>query len=261
MKLQADYLPVHITTYCTLKCRDCGNGIPRFQPPRHSDKGVIIETLKSLFSIFEFTTELRLAGGEAFLHPDICEIALEARKYRSQFERLVIATNATYVPKDEVLRTLSGLDCNFIVNVDDYGALSKKLNELLAALKNYGVKYIMHSYNDDEQYCGGWIDFGMDFSYRNYSPEQLRRTFDVCRKNYYIFDGRMYGCCPASAAYELGLFQPEPHAVVDIIPMGRMLSDIVPDILKLKETPCTVCRYCNGFDVENGKRVKAAVQF
>jgi hypothetical protein len=76
---------------------------------------------------------------------------------------------------------------------------------------------------------------------------------------HYIFDGRMYGCCPASAAYELGLFQPEPHDIVDII-RGGGVPGVVSAILRLKEKPYAACRYCNGFDVENGKRIKAAIQ-
>jgi hypothetical protein len=258
MKLRADYLPVHITTYCTLKCKDCANGIPRFRPQRHSDTGIIKRTLKKIFEVFEHTNELRLAGGEAFLHPDICEIMIDAAKYHGRFKRMVIATNATYLPKQRILETCAELDCGFVVNIDDYGKLSPKLNELLDALNLYNIAYVLHPYNDAEQYCGGWIDCGMDFTDKNYSDEELHRTFDVCRKNYYIFDGRMYGCCPASAAYELGLFRAGDGELVDLLTGGG--NNVIRSILRLKEKPYAVCRCCNGFDVENGKRIKAAVQ-
>jgi hypothetical protein len=213
-----------------------------------------------LFHIFTHTTELRLAGGEAFLHPDIGEIIAEAEKYSAQFERLVIATNATYVPKKFVLETIQNTNCNIIINVDDYGRLSKKLNELLTEFINRGIKYVIHHYNDEEQYCGGWIDLGMDFTYKNYSSEMLARTFDICRKNLYVFDGKMYGCCPASAAYELGILQPNENDVVDLL--GNLDETTIREKIDKLRThlPYFVCQYCNGYDVLNGKRIKAAEQ-
>ena len=258
--MTADYIPLHITSVCTLRCRHCGNGFPKYKPQRHSEKQIIISTLEKVFSIFNNVTELRIAGAEALLHPDIGEIMAEAAKYSKQFERMVVVTNGTYVPRASVLSAIAGLQCNAIVYVNDYGKLSVKLEEVLEGLRNYGIKADLRHYNDEKQYYGGWIDLGIDeFSKKNYPPKKLTEVFRVCRKNYYVFDGRTYGCCPASALYETGFLPPPSSDYVDML-SEKTVEEKRAVIAKLFDRPYLACGYCNGYDVENGKRIKAAEQ-
>jgi hypothetical protein len=220
---------------------------------------MILNTMKIIFDIFEHINELRIAGGEAFLHPDIVEILLETEKYKRQYERVVVATNGTYVPSINILEAISSFNDDFRVNVDDYGSISKALDAAMNAFDKYNIQTDLRHYNESEQYCGGWIDLGMDFAHKGYTANQLHRTFDACRKNYYIFDGRMYGCCPASAAYELQIQSPPSCDFVDIfenIPAEHLI-DKVADLFN---KPYLICEYCNGYIVDSGKRIKAAQQ-
>jgi hypothetical protein len=254
-------MAMQTTTRCTLSCKYCSCSYPRFKPPRDSELAVIAASLEKVFRILEHVSEFRIAGAEAFLHPDINAIISEVANYKAQFDFINIVTNGTYIPKMQTLSHLAGQDCKTLVRIDNYGELSSKLKELVSALENHGIDHEIRDNYDHNLYCDGWIDFGTEYAYKAYSPEFLSEMFYVCNNRIcpIVWDGIWYACSFCASGHLLGKIPIAKRDCVDL------LSDTPIDEMKkiveaFPDAPYVGCEYCNGFDVENSPRIPAAEQ-
>lgn len=217
-KLVCNYLSVHTTTACTLRCAKCAMRIPMFRSPMLADLEKTLSALDKVFSIYDFVQELRFAGGEAFLYPDL-ELMMETvSKYQNRFQYAIIATNGTYIPQKSILETMKRLPYPMIVRVDNYGAVSNKATELMEILHSSGIEAEERIYSGEGQAFGGWVDFG-DCSDRHYTPEELKSVFSRCRypeNGTYLINDKLTSCCHATMCYLSGE-----------IPMAKNAKDII----------------------------------
>lgn len=255
------FMAIHITTQCTLNCKLCAVSYPKFQPPRHSDTGVIVASLEKVFQILDSTEELRIAGAEAFLHPYIDEIIKEAAKYKEQFEFINIVTNGTYIPKAKTLETIAKQNCKIVVRIDNYGELSKCFNELTAQLEKYEIAYEVRDNYGDNLFCNGWIDFGTEYEYKGYSDEQLGEIFERCNNRIcpIVWDGVWYACSFYSSGHLLGKIPMNKRDYVNLL-SGISIDEMKQIVEEFPREPYLGCQYCNGFDVERSERLPAAEQ-
>lgn len=259
-KLHTSIAVFWINTCCTLKCKNCITLTPYHQKPMNIPKEIIFRDIDNFFKIYEWADHFDIEGGESLLHPDLAEIIEKALEYRNCYKRIHILTNGTLLPSDKLLKLACDNQIFFIV--DDYGKeLSVKKQELCELLEHWKVPYRVDTYCGEEQYCGGWIDFG-DMSKKNYSLEEEQKVFLNCRAAYsrafYVKNGALYFC-------------PVQGANISHIPLmeGEYVRLSDPDIPldeKIKTAslfgtkPIAACSYCKGFDAEHGKRIKAAEQ-
>jgi hypothetical protein len=223
------------------------------------DKTIL--SLEKVFKIYDSVTELRFTGAESFLYPHICEMMEGVSKYKNQFTYAIAITNGTYIPSREILDTMKNLDYNFMVRVDNYGALSKKHDELLKILASEGVTTDDRNYHDEDQAYGGWVDFG-DFDYKNYSKAELNNLYSSCRIPHdcvILKDDKLTNCCYATVADWLGVIPLLSREVIEL--NGKQtVSQMREAILSWRSSPLNACQYCNGFSVLNSKRIPAAEQ-
>ena len=251
-----------ITSVCTLNCKHCCNSIPYIKH-EHTDKEVVIEEIRNVFKIYDYIEHIDFYGGEALLHPDIEDILTEASRHKDKFGFMRVLTNSTLLPKRSLLETIKNLNCDFDFFLDNYGQLSKNIDELISLLNLYNIKYRVNDYSDKAQYCGGWLDLG-DYSYKNYSDSDLSKIYQNCYQAHHIClsvrFGKLYHCAFASGAYSLGRAKLIEGEYIDLLD-STVSTEKKRRYAELFGTrPVEACKFCNGFDVLNSPRFPAAKQ-
>lgn len=252
-----------LTSHCTLRCKNCCAAIPQLANPSHVPTSLLKDSFNRIFEIFSFIGEFGLYGGEALLHPDIDEIIIECEKYKNQIGFMRLMLNGTVVPKPSTIKILKNLNLKYDIQVDDYGKASFRLNDILNIIELNGLPLRLIRYNEHEQYCGGWIDFGMEYEYKNYTYEQLSSVFKNCHSKDRCFvhwAGILYRCQFAASGEQIGKVPYIENNSVNLLNNKLSIEEIRKKIKRLDDLPVEACKYCNGFDIINGKRIPAGVQ-
>jgi len=250
-----------LTECCTLRCKNCNASMPYIPNPVTFDTDILKLSIAKIFECFEFIDEFGFYGGEALLHPDLAELIAFAAQYRAQFGFLRLMTNATIVPTEETLDALKPLEQQYDIQVDDYGKSSRKLRETLDLLDRHKMNVRLVHYNESEQYCGGWVDFGVNYDFKNYSEAELQSVFDNCHSKdrcYVNWGGELHRCAFHAAGVRRGLVPKVDGDSVDLL--HNDAEEIRRQVALLETRIVEGCKYCNGFDIENGKRVRAGEQ-
>jgi hypothetical protein len=174
----------------------------------------------------------------------------------------VLMTNATVEPSVKTLEALMPFGDKYRVHVDDYGAASGKLGTVLDLLDRHNINTRLVHYNEKEQYCGGWVDFGNNYEYKNYTRDELRQVFERCHSRdrcYVTWGGGLHQCAFHAAGVRRGLVPEVEGDCVDLL-SDLSASQILERTEALSTRIVEGCKYCNGFDVEGGKRVMAGEQ-
>ena len=240
------YLPVYLTTVCSLNCEKCNNLMPMFHGKAfdfswgktRSALDVMLREVKEM--IF-----CELVGGEPFLNKDLAEI-LDYVGQQKNILQIVIVTNATIIPSQAIIERLKKY--NVIVRISDYG-LFDRMSRFVAELDRHGI-------NIRVQQDMKWNDPG-DISARGRSRDDLKKQYNACEfslKCKYLCEDRLFTCARAASMYHLGLFDSKK----DILQITDTLSK--EDIRNFYlQDEGDICDYCNLFTPE-GKLIPAAIQ-
>jgi hypothetical protein len=235
---------------------------PYVNPPFYADTSLIEPSLEKALSSYGAIKELRLSGGEVWFHPDIIKIMQITAKFKQHFEILMIITNGSYVPKMEILKAMSELDCGLIIRIDDYGKLSKKIDELKMALSMYNIAYEIRPYTKEIQEFGGWLDLG-DLSFVGGTEEELKERFINCemfRGCNQVMDGIGYPCPVIFFCKMLKNVQPRKVETVNYL-SNDDIADIKLSIKNWDKLPYfEACKYCKGYDTRREDRIIPAEQ-
>jgi organic radical activating enzyme len=215
----------------------------------------LINDLRNFFDVYGHIDKLTLLGGEPFLRKDIASVVQAVSEYQLiMYDTLLIVTSATVLPDRHTLQVLASKDV--LVHVDDYGTKSSKFNSLTDGLDYYNVKYVVHHYNEKEQYCDGWIRLG-PFENKHYDSERIKNVFELCHKKTcpILWKHRLYVCSTAASLVELNIAPDNQRDFVDI--RNKITKADIDGLF------CNIpqgCRYCNGFNLQSNTRVTAAIQ-
>lgn len=260
-KLICVSLNIHTTSVCTLRCAKCGWSFPKFQTPLLADINKTIAALDPVFQVYDYIEEVRFGGAEAFLYPDIEKMMCALIPFQSKFKYAIVVTNGTYIPKQSIIETMKQLPYPIMVRVDNYGILSKRYDEVVDTLRINHIKIDERVYAGDNQAFGGWVDYG-DYSYKNYSKEELKRVFFTCRNPddcALLLDDKLTNCGFATVGYLLGKVSMPLREIVDLS-SGESVDEMRKKIRAWRDEPFEACKYCNGFDPVNSPRIPAAEQ-
>lgn len=234
-----------------------------YDNPPILNKEDIFNDIKNSFTLFDFIQWFQFVGGELFLHPDMGDILRETWKYEKQFEKLILMTNGTIVPRQDVLEalTLYGKRCD--VQISDYGSLSWKREELEQKLKEYGIPFTTKAYHGDMQHYGGWVD-NSSMQYRNYSKEEKKYLFEHCwqigMSNWHVYQGKLHNCIRSLFASDLGVITPDKNEYIDYNDNRLSLEKKREIARNFNKKPLMACDYCNGFNAKESARYPAAEQ-
>ena len=260
-KLICKSLSIHTTTVCTLKCAKCGWSFPCFTKHVQADLDKTIFALEKIFAIYDSVKELRFGGAEAFLYPGIEKLMDAVSAYKAHFDYAILVTNGTYIPRLSIIEKMKQLPYPFMVRVDNYGELSKKYGELIDILCKNNIKIDERQYTKDAQAFGGWIDLG-DYTYKNYSNEQLNHLFYNCRVPddcTIVLNDMITICSYAFSGRLLGKINGRSHEVIHLADK-KSLVELKNAVKAWRSEPLEACQYCNGCDPINSPRIPAAEQ-
>jgi hypothetical protein len=223
----------------------------------------VIRDIDRLFGLFDRIEWLQFVGGEIFLNPDMAQVYRYCLDLRDRFERLILETNATLLPRDEEIAALRKYGDGVKVMISDYGKLSRCRDETVSLLEKNGIPYVLKKYYGDEQHFGGWID---NTGLRDLGEAdgvvtaKAAGCAQVRLENMHCYRGKLHRCSNSLFLHELGLFEPNPRDFLDLyddtLTSGAKRS-VIADFYK---TPRKSCRFCSWKDADTLQRYDAAEQ-
>jgi organic radical activating enzyme len=246
--LNIKYIDVVVTEKCSLRCIDCSNLMQYYKKPRHADFDGIIGDLHNIMNSVDGVDEIRLLGGEPFINKQFGDILRRINVYRN-IRHIIVYTNATVLPDATALTALA--DARVTVNITDYGALSRKCDELINLLKRSGVAYLVKQPN--------WTDSGR-IRPQQKSHEELDQQFQRCCVNdiLTLLNGRIYRCPFAANLANLDVAPAHASEIVEVVDDWPAMRKALRS-LYLRPERLTACTYCSGRDYTTPK-IPAAIQ-
>jgi hypothetical protein len=246
--LRVKSLDVVLTEKCSLKCENCSNLMQYYEDPKNADLEEMLVSISNFMASVDFVYELRVIGGEPFMFKDIESVLRRILSF-SNFEKCVIYTNGTILPRGEAL-TLLG-DSRVWIKISDYGSLSRNAARLVHLANEQGINCISERITE-------WEDCGRVVS-RNRSNAQNERVFATCcvSDTLTLLHGLLYSCPFAAHADNLHAIADAPEDRVDMTKNEGLRGGI--DHLYRGKTRLVACGSCNGRD-HNVSKVPAATQ-
>lgn len=225
---------VIITEQCTLRCKNCVQMIPYYTKPQNYDVAKIVESVKQFSKLVDGVWNVRVIGGEPFLHPELIEICKAC--VQKNFVHITVTTNGTIVPKDEVLSQLSELPVDIVIS--DYSDLSTKLEALTGKLAEYHIAYSVL----DDSY--GWYKTEMPKKY-NRAEVENDTIFQKCKskQNQSILNGSLYRCNYSGAVEPFGLID---NTRYDLLNKEKSLKEMREELYQFEKRQNCIqaCDYC-----------------
>lgn len=262
--LKTKRMSVVPTFVCTLRCKLCSNHIPDFQHPPSASVEELKADIDALFTLFDHIDWLQFVGGEIFTHRHLEEVFEYCKKYSSQFDRLIVETNATILPTDKELESLLSYGKKLKVLISDYGELSKALNQMVEVFERHGIEYVRKKYhgNVEDQHFGGWIDNTPCrdlLEPDDYVTKQAAQCAQVRIENMHVFRGKLHRCSNSLFLSELGVCVLNQGDCVDLHD-DTGVEKKREAIRRFYEYPRKSCHYCTWKSGDTAKRYGAAEQ-
>ncbi len=242
-----------ITEKCTLRCKECGVFIPYYKNPKNHGKEGIIKSIKRLAQTVDCINILTIMGGEPFLHPNLNDICEEVSKIPN-IANLVLTTNGTLLPKDEMLQSLKNSVTH--ITLSNYGALSKNTETLIAKLKQYNILY---NILPEETY---WYKQNKPYKH-NRNIEENSANFaecfwvDVASK---LINGQYHLCDYSAAIAPFNAVEKGGEDYVDFLNDNLTDEELKAGFINLTQNKkvLNVCDYCEIYSLPKTKRAEQA---
>ena len=246
--LKVKSLDVVLTERCSLKCVDCSNLMQYYEKPIGAEVEVLVQTLRNFLETVDYVSELRLIGGEPLVSKNV-ERVLDAIYEYSNFDKIVLYTNGTVVPKESLLKKFQ--DRRVWVKISDYGSVSRKAELVANTCKSWGINCIHEQVTE-------WEDVGR-ILFRGRTVAENKVVFGNCCVNdtLTLLHGQLYACPFSAHTDNLGVLKNADADKVDMLNLEN-LKNRIGSIYKDKSV-LVACNLCNGRDHLVGK-VVAGVQ-
>ncbi len=231
-----------LTTYCSLRCKHCNNLMPCYEKPYHVPADQAISDINTLLSHTDCCIKLVFLGGEIFLYPEI-EKVINAVKNHPKVMCLSLVTNATTIPKDDIMDLIASIG-NARISISDYGVATQKIDAFVAKCKEKGIRYKV---NADKTWrdAGGTENRGKDTA-------QLKKEFNECFSSRYchtLQNGKIFTCARAASLVDLGCMSAD-HDSFDVR-KPRSDKEFRRELRKFFTIDyAEACNYC-----DHGKRI------
>ncbi|MBN1381295.1 MAG: radical SAM protein [Deltaproteobacteria bacterium] len=252
------------TTLCTLNCKGCCAYVPYHKRNRHFDLKTIIHDIDSFFSVVDFVSVITLGTGEVLLYPHIIDVLNYIyENYKGRYGDILIITNATHVPKPDIMETLQRVDCH--IKISEYESIGSrcKIHKLSNAFERYHIDYHTEKLFGTETEIGGlWSDLGDPSISHNKTEEEKALTFENCAVcSRFLHNGRLFYCTPQCGATMGGLYNPQEDECIDFTKPVQKI-DILKYHLGIQPSGyIPFCDRCDGLGiVANPKTIAAGQQ-
>jgi hypothetical protein len=220
-----------------------------YESPKDAEISQLISSVKKIINAVDAIDDLRVLGGEPFMFKDLPDF-LCLLKESQKVGRITIYTNATFVPKDNVLAALKNEKIE--VEITDYDELSRAHSKLIDAFAKAGVRYITHKPQN-------WTDSARIVKNQK-SDDDLSEMFNRCCVNdvLSLLHGKLYHCPFSANAHNLGTIESD---ITDWVDLQYFSSDLElrEAILKFYfgKSYQTACKHCLGRDFTQPQVVPA----
>lgn len=253
--LKLDRLTIMPTLRCNLRCRLCCNYIPMFKNVEHIPVEDLCRDIDRAFELIEHIGSLQFVGGEVFMRDDMGKIYEYCLNYMDKFDRLVLVTNATYIPSEEDISVFRKYKKHIKIRISDYGKYSTKASALASIFQENGIPFAIFNFLGDAGSGDGWID-NTNFEDFNRSESSLLRHFSNCydggtRWSFHMYKGIIHGCARSLMASTLGKIKPALRDYVDIYDTSNTDAEKCEKIRRINDQPYIACRSCVGYLGEN----------
>lgn len=244
------HLGILVTTYCNLNCRDCADLIPKRERTEYKPED-IKRDLKKLLAEVSYIEEVLIIGGETLLYPYLEEV-LKIFHDQPKIGKLIITTNGTITPRDELMRTLQKYQV--LVRVSGYP--DDVVPNRACTVEAYRKAQI--PIEDLDQM--NWADIGSE-ECRMRSSGELEQVFQTCSMKECVTlnpEGKLFYCSRQMAAYETDIYPP-PGGMeyVDV----RDCDDLQGKLETFYQLPyISTCDYCDGISCATSQMVSTAAQ-
>jgi hypothetical protein len=230
-----------ITERCSLKCRECSNLMQYYAHPIDYDIQQVIVELQALMQYVDRLFELRLIGGDVFMHRH-WDIILQFALSEPKIDRVTFYTNGTLIPRSEKLSLLSNE--RVMLQISNYGKRSHNLAKLIEQCKKNRIWYRATPI-DMWNACST-----ISRHYR--SSDENDRLFHACCLTDVttLQRGKVFRCPYAANAFQLGAVEDNPLDYIDV--MDKALSTDTKNARKqfrnylTSQSAIHICDYCAG---------------
>lgn len=239
-----------ISLRCTLKCKLCLVFAPYYSNPCDYPFEEISRSVDAYFELIDSCGTLNIQGGEPLMHKDLCRIIAKVAEYRERIGKILITTNGTLLPSDELMDVLREFKQFLQVNISDYGPeLSKRVPDLVSLFENNGIPYRVINYHGEDLHFGGWLDF-TDHTLKHHTEEDLIENAKECGYrnggNLAIRRNELYFCYRVARRIELGIVEKNEKSCIDLFD-ERTIEEKRENIKQMLNAPYTPgCAYCVG---------------
>ena len=250
-KLRLNSLDLVLTEKCSLKCKDCSNLMQYYAKPVDEDFDLLMKSLGRFMDSVDFIQEIRFIGGEPFMYKRIDEVINKVLEY-SNFNKLVVFTNGTIVPKQEKVKTFQNQ--KIIFKISNYGEISKNVTKLENFLSLNKIRYISERVTRWQD-CARIEKFDRPISL-------TKEIFGNCCVNETLtmLHGKLYLCPYSAHAENLDAIPKTSSDSIDlnILDNNDVIKGNIRSLVFNKEY-LGACNWCNGRDY-NVSNVEAALQ-
>lgn len=243
---------INITARCTLKCKLCVMGAPFYENPPHYDYETVARTMDKYFEVVDYVQWFEFSGGEPFMHKDLHKMVKKSMEFSSQFDKLLILTNGTLLPNEELLKILIEYSSRIVIMISHYGELSHQAEALENLMKEHHIECDVKVYYGESQHFGGWVDYG-DFRNYNRSEEELITLFRECGATkmsgcFTTHGGEMHWCVPSARGMRLlGKVPRDKTDYIDLFDESMSIEEQRAKIKLISEKKyISACNYCSG---------------
>ncbi|MBD5448774.1 MAG: radical SAM protein [Lachnospiraceae bacterium] len=246
------YIEIPITTKCTLNCKECCNLIQYYQAPYHISANDIIRDVRNLSSVAKGILQLRLLGGEPFLHPNLARIVRRILKF-DNIKSIQIATNGTLLLDENMLKLLRG-NKRVSIDISNYEEMSVNRVKLIEQLETNHINYFTQK---ERRFWTAQADF----SYRNRTEGQLKTVLSRCSMDCIsMLNGKIHLCPRSSHGMDLGII-PDQFTDYCDLRKNKTIKECRKKLYELlNATSISACNYCDVFQWQKLPEVIAAEQ-
>lgn len=242
---------VVITERCSLRCQDCANLMQYYAHPDHEDMERLFYALDRLMTMVDWVGELRVIGGEPFMHKQVARYVEKCLSYKNS-SFVEIYSNGTIMPEQKAWVAMD--DDKAVLLLSDYGPLSSKLEQITQLAEGLKIKYRVAKM-DEWQDCGRIMEH-----HRNVAELQMVYGQCCARNIWTLKDGRLYGCPFSANGTKLKAIPDFVEDYVDLT-QDEVAENLREKIKTLAEKKYyQACQYCNGRPIAGLDVVPVAVQ-
>lgn len=232
--LYLDYIEIPITTRCNLCCPDCANLMPLYKKPYDIDAEMIIRSIQTISECFDICGQMRVLGGEPFLHPNLKQIIEAIPNHKCK--KISIPTNATIIPRDpELYRILR--EKGVVIVLGNYPAATHSQEGLIAQLEAEGIKYELPRTET-------WINYGNMVNH-HVEGKKLTQQFTRCNlRSKSLLNGILYYCPRHAHGCDLEIIERLDGEYVNLFHNTPEQNRRQIRRLMWRHRPVEACKFC-----------------